>query len=83
MISFVSLLTVGIVHTGITYCLYFSALKEIPGQEAAILSYLDPLVAIVISVTVLSEPLSIQQVIGGLLILGFTLLNEIKIKKKE
>ena len=30
------LLTVGLFHTGITYCLYFSALKDLTGQEAAI-----------------------------------------------
>jgi drug/metabolite transporter (DMT)-like permease len=56
--GWVNLLIVGIVHTGITYCLYFSALKEMPGQEAAILSYIDPLVAVLISVTVLKEGLS-------------------------
>lgn len=70
------LLIVGLVHTGITYCLYFSSLKELPGQEAAILSYIDPLVAIVIGVAVLGEPLSWQQLIGGGMILGFTLWNE-------
>lgn len=71
------LLIVGLVHTGITYCLYFTSLKEISGQEAAILSYMDPLVAVIIGVVVLREPLSWQQLIGGLLILGFTLLNEL------
>lgn len=43
--GWICLLTVGIVHTGITYCMYFSALKDLAGQEAAILSYIDPLVA--------------------------------------
>ena len=71
------LLVVGLVHTGITYCLYFSSLKELSGQEAAILSYMDPLVAVVIGVVILKEPLSWQQLTGGLLILGFTLLNEL------
>lgn len=71
------LLIVGLVHTGITYCLYFASLKELSGQEAAILSYMDPLVAVVIGVLVLKEPLSWQQLVGGLLILGFTLLNEL------
>ena len=71
------LLTVGIVHTGITYCLYFSALKELPGQKTAILSYLDPLTAVMISVLILSEPISTVQILGGLLILGFTLWNEL------
>lgn len=67
------LLTVGVVHTGITYCLYFSSLKELPGQRSAILSYIDPLVAVLVSVSVLKEPLTWQQALGGGLILGFTL----------
>lgn len=71
------LLIVGLVHTGITYCLYFSALKELPGQTAAILSYIDPLVAVIIGVLVLGEPLSWQQLMGGAMILGFTLWNEL------
>ena len=73
----VFLLIVGFVHTGITYCLYFSSLKELPGQKAAILSYIDPLVAVVISVTVLKETMTVWQLLGGILILGFTLWNEI------
>ena len=77
-IGWVNLLMVGIVHTGITYCLYFSSLKEIPGQEAAILSYIDPLIAVAVSVFLLGEQMTVQQLIGGGLILGFTLWNEIK-----
>lgn len=74
-IGWLCLLTVGIVHTGITYCLYFSSLKALPGQKAAILSYIDPLVAVIVSVTFLSEPLTLRQALGGMLILGFTLWN--------
>ena len=76
-IGWVNLLIIGIVHTGITYCLYFSALKNIPGQEAAILSYMDPLVAVAVSVFLLGEDFTIPQMIGSALILGFTLYNEI------
>ena len=76
-IGWTNLLIVGLVHTGVTYCLYFSSLKELPGQKAAILSYIDPLVAVLISVTVLGEAMTLWQVIGGMLILGFTLWNEI------
>lgn len=72
------LLIVGIIHTGITYCLYFSSLKELPGHKVAILSYIDPLVAILISVTILGETMTILQAIGGAFILGFTLWNESK-----
>ena len=75
------LLVVGLVHTGVTYCLYFTSLKELSGQEAAILSYIDPLVAVIIGVLILKEPLIWQQLVGGLLILGFTLLNELDTEK--
>ena len=70
------LLVVGLVHTGVTYCLYFSALKELPGQKAAILSYIDPLVAVLVSVLLLREPITPWQALGGAMILGFTLWNE-------
>ena len=72
--GWVCLLIVGFFHTGVTYCLYFSALRELPGQEVALLSYMDPLVAVIVSVTV-------PQLAGGALILGFTLWNELPEKK--
>lgn len=80
--GWINLAIVGIVHTGITYCMYFSSLKELPGQKAAILSYIDPLVAVVISVAVLGETMTLWQILGGGLILGFTLWNEISPKAK-
>lgn len=76
------LLVVGILHTGITYCLYFSSLKALPGQRAAILSYIDPLVAVLISVVVFREPMTWQQALGGGLILGFTLWNALPEREK-
>lgn len=75
--GWVCLLVVGLVHTGVMYCLYFSAIKELPGQKVAILSYVDPLVAVVVSVAILGEPMTLWQVLGGALILGFTLWNEL------
>ena len=75
--GFVLLGVVGLVHTGVCYCLYFSALKDVKGQEAAILSYADPLVAVLASVFVLGEAISLPQIIGGALILDFTLWNEL------
>ncbi len=77
------LLAVGILHSGIAYCLYFSALHRMRGQEAALLSYADPLLAVLLSVTLLGEPITPSQILGGALILGFSLLNEIEWKKKD
>lgn len=75
--GWICLLIVGLVHTGITYCMYFTAVEHIPGQAVAILSYIDPLVAVIVGVAVLGEPLTAAQFIGGGLILGFTLWNEL------
>lgn len=75
--GWICLLIVGFFHTGVTYCMYFSALKELPGQKAAILSYIDPLVAVLVSVFLLKESITLWQVVGGCLILGFTLWNEL------
>ena len=63
-IGWVNLLIVGLIHTGVTYCMYFSSLKELTGQKAAILSYIDPLVAVMISVTILGESMTLWQMIG-------------------
>lgn len=82
-LGWVNLFIVGFIHTGVTYCMYFSSLKELSGQKAAILSYIDPLVAVLISVTVLGESMTLWQVVGGMLILGFTLWNEISPKADE
>ena len=81
--GWICLLIVGLVHTGVTYCMYFSSLKELPGQKAAILSYIDPLVAVVISVLVLRETMTPWQALGGALILGFTLWNEMGSAKQK
>ena len=67
----------GLLHSGVAYVLYFSSLRSLPGQEAAILSYIDPLVAVLISLTVLGEPVTALQMVGGAMILAFTLVNEI------
>ena len=75
-LGWVCLLVVGFLHTGVAYLLYFSSLRSLRGQEAALLSYLDPLVAVLASLVLLGEPLTPLQALGGVLVLGFALLNE-------
>ena len=74
--GWIYLLILGIVHTGLTYFLYFTSLKELPGQEAAVLSYIDPVVAIIVSVVILGEGITTVQILGGAMVLGFALWNE-------
>ena len=77
-IGWICLVIVGIIHTGFTYCLYFSSLKELTGQEASLLSYIDPLMAVFVSVCILGESMPFIQILGGIFILGFTFINERK-----
>ena len=79
----ICLLILGFFHTGIAYCMYFSSLKDMSGQKVAILSYIDPVVAVLISVFFLHEGMNIWQCIGGAMILGFTLWNELTPKPKQ
>ena len=81
--GWISLLIVGIVHTGITYCMYFTSIGKLPGGKVALLSYVDPLVAVLASVFILGEDISGVQIIGGIMILGFSLISEILPKAKE
>lgn len=75
--SVILLLTVGIIHTGIAYLLYFSAIQKLKGQTIAVFSYIDPISAIVMSSVFLGEKMTIIQLLGGILILGTTFINEV------
>ena len=75
--SIILLLIVGVIHTGIVYILFFSAVGKLPAQTSSVLSYVDPVTAILLSAVLLQQPLGWMQIIGTVLILGFTLLNEV------
>ena len=77
------LAVVGIVHTGIAYWLYFGALGRLPSQSVALFSYLDPVLAIVLSALWLKDPMHWQEILGAALILGSTLAGEITGKKVD
>lgn len=69
----------GIVNTGLGFWLFFAGMKHLNAQSIAMLSYVDPFVAIFISAIVLQESMTVIQLIGGALLLGSTLLSEIRI----
>ncbi|KGR76380.1 DMT family transporter [Ureibacillus sinduriensis] len=72
------ILILGIINTGIGFWLFFSGMEGLKGQSIAMLSYVDPFVAILISAIILQEQMTIVQILGGLLLLGSTLVSEIK-----
>ena len=81
--SLILVLVVGLVHTGIAYALYFSGMDGLSGQTAAILSYIDPVTALVLSAIILKESLSILGIIGAALILGSAILVSVTRNEKR
>ena len=75
------LLTVGIIHTGIAYTLYFGSMKDLPGQTVALFSYIDPVGAILLSALVLGEAMGTAQTVGAVLVLCAALVSELPEKK--
>ena len=66
----------GIVHTGIAYSLYFKSISQLPAQTSALLSYIDPIFAVLLSVIVLKEPITMAAGIGAVMILGAAFVSE-------
>ena len=77
------LLFVGLVHTGVAYALYFDSMKDLKAQTLAIFSYIDPIVAIILSALLLKESMGLYGVIGAVLVLGSTFISELPEKERN
>ena len=73
----------GVVHTGFTYALYFGSIEKLHTQTVALFSYIDPIVAIILSAVILSEKMSVFGVVGAILILGSTMVSELTFMKTQ
>jgi drug/metabolite transporter (DMT)-like permease len=71
-LSILLILILGFIHTGVAYRLYFSTYKKLSAVTIVSYSYLEPVFGIILSVVMLGELISINQIIGGILILGST-----------
>jgi len=72
----IMLLIVGMIHTGFAYTIYFGAMGGMKAQTIALYSYLDPIIAVILSAVLLHENLSIAGWIGAVLIIGATAISE-------
>ncbi|MBQ8380756.1 MAG: EamA family transporter [Clostridia bacterium] len=75
------LIIIGVLHTGIAYALYFGSCPKLPASTLAIVSYADPIVAIIVS-SFLGEGLDTAGIIGAVLIIGASAVSEINFKGK-
>lgn len=80
--AIIMLVVVGFLHTGLTYYLYFSSMNHLPSETVAIYSYIDPAFAILLSVFLLKEPMTVSGVVGAVLILGACIVSELNFNKK-
>ena len=71
-----ALLTVGLLHTGIAYALYFWSVERLPAQTSALFSYIDPVTAVLLSALLLHEPMTLPAAAGAVLILGSAIASE-------
>ena len=76
------LLIMGVLHTGVAYALYFGTTRALSAQTLALFSYIDPIVAVLLSALVLKEPMSILSLIGAVAVLGSTIVSELPEKAK-
>ncbi len=74
----IMVLIVGIIHTGIAYVLYFGSMEGLRVQTIALLSYIDPVSALLFSAFLLKEPLTLLNVIGAVMIIGSAIVSEIR-----
>ncbi len=77
------LAAIGIINTGFAYLLYFSGLQKLPAQSVALISYVDPVSALVFSALLLHELMTPIQILGAFLIIGGAMFGELRTRKKE
>ena len=81
--ALVLLLAVGVIHTGLAYFLYFGCMEDLPSQTVAILAYVDPVTAVLLSALALKEPMSAGMWLGAVLVIAAAVLLELPVKKKK
>ena len=85
-VTVLCLIMVGILHTGVAFGLYFYAVNRLSAFSVSLYSYLDPVVAIVLSALIFKEKLGVLGVVGTVLVIGAALVGELNaylLKKNE
>jgi drug/metabolite transporter (DMT)-like permease len=63
-----ALVTLGVVHTAFTGFLFLSALRRVRADHAAVLTYAEPVSAVVFAALLLGEPATIATLLGGAMV---------------
>ena len=79
--GWILLAVAGVVHTGLAYYLYFGSMEHLNAQSIALASFIDPVVAVLISITILAEPFDVYTLFGAAAILGAALISELPVMR--
>lgn len=74
------LLYVGVCVTGLGYAFYFMAMEETSASTASTVFFIKPALAPLIALAVLSEPITVNMVIGIVLVIGGSLVTFVRSK---
>lgn len=74
----ICLIVLGFLYTGIGYMIYFDAVNKLSTQTVGIISYVDPVEAVLLSAFFLKEPVTVYTVAGAVLILGAAAVSELE-----
>lgn len=77
------LIIVGVFHTGFSYALYFGSMDKLSAQTVALFSYIDPIIAVILSAALLKEHMGVPEIIGAVLVLGSTITSEIEFSNRK
>ena len=76
-------LVVGLVHTGLAYALYFGSMDGLSAQTVALFSYIDPVVAVLLSALLLKEPMGGLEAVGTVLVICAAAVSELPGKQRQ
>jgi drug/metabolite transporter (DMT)-like permease len=67
--SWIALLVLGVICSAVAFIIFFALIKEVGAARATLLTYLNTLVALILGVVFLNEPITTGLIIGFPLIL--------------
>ena len=73
----------GVFHTGLTSHFFFTSVQKLPGQTAAIYTYIDPILALLLSVVVVRQVITPWQILGSILVLGAAVVSEVMSSREK
>ena len=75
--SLVLLFVLGVLHTGVAYLMFFSSIERLPAVTVSLFGYIDPVFAVIISVVLLGEELSLLGAIGAVIVVVSMIASEL------